>query len=459
MNTVLSASSSADRRRWLTLTTLCLAVLVAQVDTAIVNLATRPVGEAFAVGVGALQWFIDSYNLVYAVLLMTGGVLADFYGRRLVFMVGAGVFTVASLLCAIAPSMTFLIGARALAGLGAAMLLPASLAIIRIVWDNAAERNRALGIWAACNGLAMAIGPTLGGLLIHYFGWRSIFVVVIPLSVAALVLAVPTIPETSDRGNRGFDMWGQCLGALVLGGLALAGIKAYESPGLAALILLAVAIVLILFVWIENKQGNAALVPPGIFTTSAFRGAFIATAGMTFGMYGLLFLLPLMWQSAGRFTAVNAGVALMPMALVFVIVSAYSGKIVSWLGQRFAISGGVTLIALGLLLIAIGSGQTTILMSEVGLGLTGLGMGLATGPLMAVAVGAVAVAWSGTASALINVARMTGATLGVAVLGAIYESFGEGAVGLQMALQVAASVQIVCAVYCGWALPGRESVL
>jgi MFS family permease len=144
-----SLSQLADRTahyRSLTLLTLCLAVLVAQVDTAVVNLAVRPIGDYFSAGVGALQWVVDSYNLVYAVLLLTGGLLADLKGRRLVFMIGATIFTVASLVCAVAPSIAVLIAARAVAGIGAAFLIPASLAIIRVVWRDPAERGRALGI-------------------------------------------------------------------------------------------------------------------------------------------------------------------------------------------------------------------------------------------------------------------------------------------------------------------------
>ncbi len=128
----------------------------------------------FDAGIGALQWVIDSYNLAYAVLLLSGGLLADLYGRRRIFMVGAAVFTLASMLCALAPSVAILIAGRALAGLGGALLIPASLAIVRVVWQDPGERARALGIWGACNGLAMTVGPTAGGLLIHAFGWRSV---------------------------------------------------------------------------------------------------------------------------------------------------------------------------------------------------------------------------------------------------------------------------------------------
>src|SRR5450755_1745043 len=142
-----SGEPGPKERRWLTLLTLCIAVLIAQVDTSVVNLAVRPIGDHFQAGVAALQWIVDIYNLVYAVLLLTGGLLADLYGRRRIFMAGAAVFTAASLLCAFAPSVSVLIGGRALAGIGAALLLPASLAIIRVVWCKAKERGRALGIW------------------------------------------------------------------------------------------------------------------------------------------------------------------------------------------------------------------------------------------------------------------------------------------------------------------------
>ena len=168
--------------RWITLAALCLAVLVAQVDTAVVNLAVRPIGEYFSAGVQALQWAVDAYNLIYAVLLLTGGQLADLYGRRRIFIAGAAIFTAGSLVCAFAPSIVVLILGRALAGLGAALLIPASLAIIRVVWPDPVERGRALGVWAACNGVAFAIAPTLGGLVLSVASWPGIFAAGSPTS-------------------------------------------------------------------------------------------------------------------------------------------------------------------------------------------------------------------------------------------------------------------------------------
>jgi DHA2 family methylenomycin A resistance protein-like MFS transporter len=227
------------RRRWPALVTLCLAVLIAQVDTSVVNLAVRPIGAYFNASVAALQWVVDSYNLVYAVLLLTGGLLADLYGRRRVFMIGAAVFTGASVICAVAPAIPVLIAGRVLAGLGAALMLPASLAIIRVVWPDPAERGRALGIWAGCNGLSLAIGPSLGGILIAWFGWRGIFAIVVPLGVAVL---------SSDPRDRRFDLLAQVLGAVALGGLALAAIAAHETPLIAVGVIAVAAIAAAFFI-------------------------------------------------------------------------------------------------------------------------------------------------------------------------------------------------------------------
>jgi MFS transporter, DHA2 family, methylenomycin A resistance protein len=324
-------------------------------------------------------------------------------------------------------------------------MAPASLAIIRVVWPNEKERGKALGIWAACNGLAFVIGPTLGGLLIDRFGWRSIFLVVVPLGLAALVLALPSIPQSSDPQDRQFDAPAQVLGALALGGLAVAAIESHGATVIAAAAFAVAALAAALFIKVEAKRGAGALVPPDMFRAREFRGAVAATAGMTFGMYGVLFLLPLTWQSDGHLDPVSAGIALMPMALVFVIVSPFSGFLTAKLGARVMTGGGVAVIGCGLLVIGITAHLASILVAEIGLALTGFGMGLATGPLMGAAVGAVAAARSGTAAALINVARMAGATIGVAVLGAVFAMADGGPQGLRRAMLLGGLVQLASA--------------
>jgi len=431
--------------RWLTLTALCLAVLIAQIDTSVVNLAVRPIGTYFQADIATLQWVVDAYNLVYAILLLTGGLLADLYGRRRAFIAGAGVFTAASLLCALAPDISVLIGGRALAGLGAALLLPSSLAIIRVAWPDSIERGRALGIWASCNGLALAIGPSVGGLLIGNLGWRSIFLLVVPLGAAALTLAAAVIAETCDPRERRFDAMAQVFGATTLGSLALAAIEVHAARSFALGAVVVAVVALMLFIRVEQRAGTKALVPLDMFRVPAFNGTVAATAGMTFGMYGVLFLLPLTWQSTGMLAPIGVGIALMPSALIFMVVSPLSGVLVEKLGARLMISGGVAIVGCGLLVLAATAGLTQVAGAEAGLALTGLGMGLSSGPLFGVAAANVSAARSGTAGALINVARMAGATIGVAVLGAAFAAVQGGAAGLRVAMLLGGLVQLICA--------------
>jgi DHA2 family methylenomycin A resistance protein-like MFS transporter len=268
---------------------------------------------------------------------------------------------------------------------------------------------------------------------------------------------MPFIPESSDPKGRHFDASAQVLGAIALGSLAFAAIQSHDAPAIAAVAFAAAVLALTLFIKTESKQGAAALVPLDIFRSREFRGAVTATAGMTFGMYGTIFLLPLTWQSTGRLDAVGAGIALMPMALIFVAVSPFSGVLTEKFGVRVMTSGGVAIIACGLLLIGFSAHQASILPTELGLALTGLGMGFATGPLMGAAVTAVAAARSGTASALINVARMAGATIGVAILGAVFAMSHGGPDGLRLAMLVGGAVQITCAAV-AWRTTGSRPV-
>jgi hypothetical protein len=359
-------------------------------------------------------------------------------------------------LCALAPSIAVLIGGRVISGIGAALMLPASLAILRVAWPEPKSRARALGIFTGCNGLAFIIGPTLGGLLIAHTGWRSVFFVAVPFGLAALVAAPFAVSESADPQNRHFDGSAQALGILSLGGLAMAAIESHGGP--LALVALAVALVAFLaFLEVERQRGSAALIPLDLFRVHAFRGAIIATTGMTFGMYGVLFLQLLTWQSSGRLDAVGAGLALVPMAVIFMLISPFSGTLQARLGTRFMTGGGVGIIGCGLLTVGASAGSASLAGAEIGLMLTGLGMGLATGPLTGVAVGAVSAARSGTAAALLNVARMVGATLGVAALGAVFALLQDGTEGLRLAMLLGGSTQILAAGLCWRALSGARA--
>jgi len=441
--TRISAAEPTADRRPIVLLALCLGVLVAQIDTSVVNLAMHPIGATLHADVAAMQWVLDGYNLTYAVLLMTGGLLADLYGRRRAFQGGAAILAVASVACALAPSIGVLIGARVATGVGAALLLPASLAIVRVVWPEQASRRRVLGVWASCNGLAFVVGPTLGGLLIEQLGWPSVFLLSVPLALAALVLAALTIRESADPQDRYLDLPGQLAGAIVLGGVVFAAIDSHRGGQAWMFSLLLSALALPCFLAIERRAGRAALVPLELFRNPGFCGAIVATASMTFGIYGMIFLLPLVWQASGLLGPEMAGVALLPCALVFFFVSQASGHLAQRVGVRVMTAGGTAVIGCGLLVLAMTLAGKPLVLAAVGLALTGVGMGLNTGPLMSVAVEAVTAARSGTASALINVARMAGATLGVAFLGVAFALGHGGASGLRAAMLAGGSVQLV----------------
>src|SRR6516225_6349877 len=209
----------------LILFTMSLGVLIAQIDTSVVNLAVKSIGADFKASVTALQWIVDAYNLVYASLLLSAGTLADLYGRRLIFALGIVLLTLGTLVCGLAPDVVTLVVGRAVAGLGAALEVPASLAILTIAYPDTRERTRALGIWASCYGIAIVIGPTAGGALVDASGWRSIFFLIIPFCLVTLVLVMTVVPESSNPQGRRLDLPGQALAIASLGSLSLAAIE------------------------------------------------------------------------------------------------------------------------------------------------------------------------------------------------------------------------------------------
>ena len=434
-------AAQADRR--VILFILCLAVLIAQVDTSVVNLAVHAIGVGLHAPLPALQWVVDAYNLSYAALLMSGGTLADLLGRRRMLQAGAAVFVLGSLLAGLAPNIAALIAGRALAGVGAALLLPASLALIRVIWADPHERAHAVGVWAGTNGAALAIGPTLGGWLIQTAGWRSVFLLIVPIGLAVLLGAPRAIPESRDAQGRHVDLAGQLLGGLALTALAVAAIVHRFMLPAAGVALLAA----LLFVHAERRAGAGAMIPLPLLRNARLAVANGVAMAMTFGMYGVLFLLPLVWQRGGVLDAGNAGLALLPMSLAFVALSHRSGPWSVRFGARRLMAGGMALIAAGIAVLAATRAGQPLWWAEAGLFLTGVGMALNTGPVLAAAVATVEPARAGTAAAMVNTARMIGATLGVGVLGSVFAAGNSMRAGFTAAMGIGAT-----AVFAGAAL-------
>ena len=420
ISTIGAASRSQATERRLILFTMCLGVLIAQVDTSVVNLALAPIGADLNAPVSVLQWVVDAYNVAYACLLLTSGTLSDLYGRRRIFALGIAIFTIGSLICGFAPDEAILIAGRGLTGIGAALALPTSLAILAVTYDDTAERAHAIGIWASCYGVALAIGPTLGGVLVHAAGWRSIFLIIVPVAVLALAMTVKVVPESRHPEGRHLDLPGQALAILALGALTVAAIEApHWSLRLVGLCAAVALLAGVSFVAVEART-KGALVPLEILRRRGLSAAMACAALMTFGMYGMLFLVPLFLQQQRGASVIAAGIELLPLSLVYVLVSQRIGALSTRWGPRVVMTAGMASLGAGLLLLSAVSAATSLYVIELELALLGIGLGLNTGPVNSVAVASVPPARSGTASGLLNTARMVGATLGVAILGAVF---------------------------------------
>ncbi len=417
----MHARRAARTATGMVLLTMCLGVFIAQLDSMVVNLAVKHIGGDLDAGVSQLQWVLDSYNLLYATLLLTGGTLGDLYGRMRVFVIGIGLIVAGSVVCAAAPNAATLIGGRAITGIGAALEVPTSLSILTIAYPDARERGRAIGIWAGCNGIAIGLGPTVGGLLVDAAGWRSIFALVIPAAIVAMALAIWRVPESSDPKGRHLDAGGQALAIATLAALSFVAIEGphwHWSPPIIGIAAAAVVCGATLLWWERGQSG--ALIPLGLFANREFNASLGCAAAMTFGMYGMLFLTPLYLQSVGQFSAAMAGIALLPLAIVFVLVSHSSGALTKRFGARIMMTAGMGCMGLGVVMLMFVSSEPNLWLIEAALIVIGLGLGLNTGPVNAVAVASVPAARAGTASGLLNTARMVGATLGIAVLGTLF---------------------------------------
>jgi DHA2 family methylenomycin A resistance protein-like MFS transporter len=440
--TNLTASAARPR---LVLVAASLGVLLAQIDTSAVNLAVKSIGSDLHAGVSAMQWMVDSYNLVYASFLLTGGTLGDLYGHRRIFVLGLTLFAVGVLTCALAPNAAMLIAGRALSGLGAAFALPMSLVLLTRAYPERRERAHAMGIWASSFGLAMIIGSTVGGWLVDDVGWRSIFLLALPVCIVAQALTYVAVAESSEPDGHTLDIAGQSLAVIGLSAFAFAVIegphRGWSSQPIVAIAALAL-LTLALFALVEARTAGP-LLPLSYLSKPAFAADLAAAALMTFGMYAMLFILPLYFQVARGATPFIAGLALIPMSASYVVVSQLVGYLTNRFGPRVVMTCGMACMGIGLFALARIGQHTNVRFIELALLFAGIGLGLNTAPVNGAAVAAVPRERSGTASGVLNTARMVGATLGVAILGAVFAAHAgqdaEMGVGFQTGFRAALS--------------------
>lgn len=408
------------RARWVLAATVG-ASAMALLDSTTTNVALPAIGEDLHAGVAGLQWVINAYTLPLAALILLAGSLADRYGRRRIFQIGIAWFALASLLCAAAPGITTLAVARALQGVGGALLTPGSLAILQTSFA-AGDRGRAVGAWSGLGGIAAAVGPLLGGWLVEAVSWRAIFWINLPVAVVVLYITHRHVPESHGglpelRGAR-FDLWGAALGALGLGGLTWALIAAGSRGASPALVTLGGAgiLALALFLLVERRT-RAPLVPLGLFSSRQFTGVNLVTFVVYGGMTGLFFLLVIYLQEVGGWSPLAAGMALLPITGLMLLLSEGAGNLAERSGPRLPMTAGPLMMAAGMVLLArIGTSPSWVRGVLPGTVIFGLGLSATVAPLTATVLASADQRLSGVASGVNNAVARTASLIAVAVL-------------------------------------------
>jgi len=448
-----------ENRKWWTLAAVAFGLFMIMLDNTIVNVALPSIQRDLHMPISSLEWVVTAYALTFAALLITGGKLGDLYGRRRLFTVGLVVFTLASLLCGLAPNAGFLIGMRALQGVGAAMMNPATLSIISATFPPK-ERGQAIGIWAGVSALALAIGPLVGGLIVDNISWNWIFYVNVPVGVVGIVVSRLVISESRDTSHeQSIDLPGLVTSGAGLFALSYALIEGnrhgWTSPEIIGLFVAAAAL-LVGFVVLEHRQ-RLPMLDLSLFRIGAFTGANLVAMLVSLGMFGVFFFISLYVQNILGFSPTKAGAIFLPMTVLIIIVAPIAGKLSDRVGSRWLMGAGMTLVGISLLLYQDVGLHTTFwgLLPQLLLG--GVGMAMTMSPMTAAAMGAVPVDKAGVGSGVLNSFRQVGGSLGIALMGAILVSYQVPGVsrevaaqnfldGLHAALLVAAAITFAAAI-------------
>jgi DHA2 family methylenomycin A resistance protein-like MFS transporter len=435
--------TSPAARRW-ALLAAAIGFGVVQLDVTAVNVAIRPISTSMGGGLTGVQWVVNAYTLGLASLILSAGALGDRIGAKRVFVAGFALFTVASTACGLAPNLSVLIGARAIQGVGAAVLIPGSLTLLNHTYPGSAERRRAVGLWAACASVALSAGPLIGGVLIHASGWRAIFFINAPLGALGIVLTLRHAAET-PRTPRRLDLPGQGLAIVALCALAAAMITGGQHGFTSPFVLVGTTVALLTglaFVVVEARSREPML-PLSIFRSRTFTATTSIGLVVNIAFYGLIFVLSLYFQTVRGYSVLATGAAFAPTTAAVFVGNLVAGRITVIAGARRTLTGSALLMATSLAGL-FAADQSAGFLAWVGeLVALGFGLGVLVPTMTSTLLGSVEVTRSGIASGTLNTARQTGSVIGVALFGALCNGHLATGLRLSLALSIALSVVIV----------------
>ncbi|KPB86325.1 Major facilitator superfamily MFS multidrug efflux pump [Pseudomonas syringae pv. maculicola] len=435
-------------RKKLSLASACLAFVIVILDVSVVNVALQQIYGEFEGRLAHLEWVVNGYTLTFASFLLTTGSLGDRFGPKRVFLVGFALFALASWMCGNAASLTALIVFRLLQGIGAALVVPASLAIVNQTFPEANERSRAIGLWAAAGGMALALGPVFGGTLISMFGWRSIFYVNIPIAALGITLASIFVLEKTTLSDRRIDITGQVLAVAALGCLTYAliqvntyGVQSYEVLLSAMGFVVATA----LFIMVEHHSA-APMLPLYMFANRQFRAAALIGVMINFAFYGLVFLFSLYFQYSWHYSPLETGLAFLPMTGAIMLANLYSAKLMVRSGFRKTLLIGTCLAAAGYIAIVPFLSDHSYGAMLIQFIVAGFGIGLAVPAVTNAMVSSAESKHIGVASGVLNASRQIGGLIGVASMGLVLGDFAPESFnrGIGPALVVASFALMLC---------------
>jgi EmrB/QacA subfamily drug resistance transporter len=412
---------TSENRKWWTLGAVAFGLFMIMLDNTVVNVALPSIQRDLGVGLSELQWIVTGYALSFAALMMTGGKLADLLGRRRIFVLGIAIFTVSSLFCGLADSGDALIAWRVVQGVGAALMNPATLAIISATFPPQ-QRGTAIGIWAGVSALALALGPLVGGLLTEQLDWGWVFLVNVPIGVLAIAASYLLIDESRDTSEeQRLDLVGLLLSGVGLFTLTYGLIEANSYGWASARIVasFAAAIVLLAGFVAWERRTRPPMLDLTLFRNGTFAGANVVILLVGLAMFGVFFFVSLYMQNILGFSAVEAGAAFLPMTLLVILVAPVAGKLSDLVGSRWLMTAGMVLIGVQLLYYSTQGVDATFWSLLPGLLIGGVGMSLTMTPSAAAIIGSVSVDKSGVGSAVMNSMRQVGGSLGIAMMGAI----------------------------------------